>query len=474
MKKLIKSLFILTLLGLMSCQSLVDDLNENPNDILITDVDAELFLTGAMLANSVAQGGHLNRIAGMYTGQLIGLGSLYSNVYGYALSTAESNGTWRAFYVGVVPNLRHIRNVAAGDNLLIGIAQVLEAHSIGTAASIFGDVPYFQISNPEFTDPAFDSQIDVLNAMITLLDDGIASLNSASSRALSQDIYFGGDKDKWMAVASTLKARYHLQLGNYDAAYSAALNGISSGDGSMQHIPRGESNVAEGDKNLFWMILEGSRAGDIGTSNSYMIQLLDATSAVSRNNSKTDETARLGYYSIDETGGAPNTGVIEQYEPQNLISFAENTLILAETGARTQGLATGLGHLNDLRAWMNGGNAVNANFSSMPLLYESYEEADFDSGGMENTDGIDPTRALLREVIEERYISGFQMYMPYNDARRLRDKEDDISVPYILVDGPDAPYPERMPYSDDELNSNLNAPAPDDVPGIFEKTRVNL
>jgi len=222
---------------------------------------------------------------------------------------------------------------------------------------------------------------------------------------------------------------------------------------------------------LFWEILEGSRAGDIGTVDSYLMQLLDTT-AISRNNMKTDETARFNYYTIDEDGGAENSGIIEQFEPQNLVSYAENQLILAETGVRTQDLTTGLDALNGLREWLNTGAMVNETFYVDSLiLYEAYEIADFEAGGIENADNIATDRALLREIIEERYVSGFGMYMPYNDARRLRKSDTDISVPYILVDGPAAPYPERMPYSDDELNANENAPPED--PGIFMKTMVN-
>ncbi|MEL6257047.1 MAG: SusD/RagB family nutrient-binding outer membrane lipoprotein, partial [Bacteroidota bacterium] len=182
-------------------------------------------------------------------------------------------------------------------------------------------------------------------------------------------------------------------------------------------------------------------------------------------------TARWGYYSIDPSGGSANSGIIEQFEPQNLISYAENQLILAEAGARTNGLATGLGHLNELRAWLNTGAHLNANFSGLPLKYEAYEVVDFENGGMENGDGIDATKALLREIIEERYVSGFLTRMPFNDARRLRSSDTDIAVPYIMVDGPNPPFAERMPYSDDELNANENAPSED--PGIFTKTEVN-
>ena len=63
------------------------------------------------------------------------------------------------------------------------------------------------------------------------------------------------------------------------------------------------------------------------------------------------------------------------------------------------------------------------------------------------------------------------MHMPYNDARRLRKSDGAFAVPYFLQDGPSAPYPERMPYSTNALNSNSNAP--DEDPGIFTKTAVN-
>ncbi|MEM7373204.1 MAG: SusD/RagB family nutrient-binding outer membrane lipoprotein [Bacteroidota bacterium] len=471
MKLYIKSLLLAVVIFFSSCTQLVDGINENPNDILITDIDAELFLTGAMLANSVAQGGHLNRIAGMYSGQLIGITSLYSNIYGFALSTAESVATWSRIYVGCVANLRHIRNSAPEDQLLQGICKVIEAHAIGTAASLFGDVPYSEISNLDISDPKFDDQVAVFAAVIALLDQGISDLNAASTRVLSQDIYFEGDADKWIAAANTLKARYYLQQKDYASAYTAAQNGISSDEGSMKFIPRGDGNISEGDKNLFWQILEGSRTGDIGTGNSFLMQLLDPANGESRNNAKTDESARFGYYRVDETGGSINKGIIEQYEPQNLVSYAENQLILAECGARNNGLETGLGHLNDLRAWLNTGDMVNENFVDSTFLYEAYVASDFDNGGIENPDGIESTRALLREIIEERYISGFGMFIPYNDARRLRKSDSDIAVPFVMVDGPSPPYPERMPYSDDELNSNGNAPAED--PGIFTKTKVN-
>ena len=311
-------------------------------------------------------------------------------------------------------NTRHIVNNSS-NQLLVGIAKVIEAHAVGTGASLFGDIPYSEAGNLEISDPIFDSQLDVYRDVITLLDSAISDLNSAGSGAIAEDIYFGGDKQKWIAAAYTLKARFYLHQKDYTNAYTSALNGISSADGDMVYDPPGAAG--SGDRNLFWTILEGSRSGDIGNSDqgeSYLIQLLDANNSFSRNNSKTDETARKGYYTIDSSGGVANKGIIEETEPQNMVTFFENELILAECAARNGSLADGLPHLNKVRAWMNTGGHLNSNFQGEVYSYLAYDAADFTNGGIENVDGIDSKKAFLREVIEERYVSGFGMHIPYN------------------------------------------------------------
>jgi hypothetical protein len=408
----------------------------------------------------------------MYSGQLIGYSSLYSNIYGFSLSTAESNSEWGYIYVNIMSNTRHIIN-NSNNQLLVGIAKVIEAHAVGTGASLFGDIPYSEAGNLEISDPIFDSQLDVYRDVITLLDNAISDLNSVGTGSISEDIYFGGDKAKWIAAAYTLKARFYLHQKDYSNAFTAAQNGISSADGDMVYNPPG--NAGSGDRNLFWTILEGSRSGDIGNSDqgeSYLIQMLDASNTLSRNNSKTDETARKGFYTIDSSGGVANKGIIEETQPQNMATFFENELILAECAARNGNLSDGLPYLNNVRAWMNTGGHLNSNFQSEAYSYLPYNAADFASGGIENTDAIDSKTAFLREVIEERYVSGFGMHIPYNDSRRLRKSDANIAVPYVLFDGPQSgPWPERMPYATTEINSNSNSPADD--PGIFVKTEVN-
>ena len=470
MKNMFCFILISSMLFLTSCD-IPADLNDNPNEITLDDVDARLFLNGAQLANIMVQNSHVNRISGMFSGQLIGYTSLYSNIYGYSLSTVESNDEWRGCYTGVLTNVRHIREAAPDDKLLVGMSKVLEAHAVGTLAILMGDVPYLEVVS-ETADPVFDSQLEVLAELTLLLDRAISDLGSASSRTEDYDLYYNGDKDKWLAAAYTLKARYALIQSNYSAALTAANMGISSSAGDMNYIPRGDAAVSQGDKNLFNAILSGSRTGDLGNNGSYLLELLNDTTSAYRGNAKTNETARHNYYKIDETSGEGNLGVIERFEPMPMVTYFENQLIKAEAAARTG--ADGLGHLNDYRAWLAGGGRLNTTFNSdTTIQYDAYVSADFASGGMENSDGVSAETALLREIIEERYVSGFGTYMPFNDHRRLRgDSETDLIVPFPLNTTAAAAYGhvERIPYAQDELTSNSNMT---EDPGLYAKTKVN-
>ena len=407
----------------------------------------------------------------MFSGQLVGYTSLYSNIYGYSLSTVESNDEWNGCYTGVLTNVRHIREIVPDDKLLVGIAKVLEAHAVGTLAILMGDVPYSEVVS-EVEDPVFDSQVSVLDALTSLLDDAISDLGSTSGRPEDYDIYYNGDKDKWLAAAYTLKARYALIQSDYTSALTAANMGISSSADDMNFIPRGEAEISEGDKNLFNAILSGSRTGDIGNNGSYLLELLNDSTANYRGNDKTNETARHNYYKIDETSGEGNLGVIERFEPMPMVTYFENQMIKAEAAARTTGFSSGLSHLNDYRAWLTSGGRLNATFNdSASILYEAYVDADFASGGMENPDGVSAETALLREIIQERYVSGFGTYMPFNDHRRLRgDGETDLIPPFPLNTTAATDHVERIPYAQDELSSNSTM---DNDPGLYVKTEVN-
>lgn len=457
-----KKIFLTLLsIGLLACEGLHEGLNKNPN--FPTDVPSTLLLKGAILADVTIQAGHLQRISGIWNGHFIGAQSLYKSLGEYNFTTEESNTIWFQIYTGVVNQTRKIEEENPDNALLQGICGVLEAHAVGTAVAIFGDIPYSEAWNRAIDIPKFDSQKSIYAALQSRLDKAITSLTGASG-AVSEDIIFTGKAASWIAVANTLKARYYLHTKEYDKAKTAAGQGIDSKDESMIFKP--PAVAGNGDANLLnQVVTSGARAGDLVTQGTFLMDLLDTSKSSSRNNAKTDETARRIYYSLD--GGNVSTGASAPKAPHRLVTYEENLLILAETEARSGNFTAALGHLNEVRKMLAAGDIFTKVNAAHVSKYDALVEADFNPNGIENKDNIAKNKALLREIIEERYVIGYNQFMPFNDARRLRKSDKDVSVPFPTVTG--SKHPERFVISQNEVNANTNAK----VGTIFDVTEVN-
>ncbi len=464
----------------LSCEKSFNDLNYNPNDITTDEViQPKLLIKGTMLADVSINVSHLQRISGMWTGQYKGLIALYLGLYNYDFSSEESNSAWTYLYNGILKQNREIEKYYANNTLdtegqlITGISKVIEAHAVGTATSIWGDIPYSEaVSGIE--DPIFDNQLNVYLSLQTLLDEAISLLSdSTTPSSLDEDIFFGGDKGKWLEVAYTLKARYFLQTKDYSKAYDAALNGISSSDGTMRFVPLGDaaSGAPTGAENLLFRFMVGTRKGYMDIDDTYCKDLLSSSTDNSRWNAKTDESARGKYLDAGYSSKSKKTNNIAgEIAPMNLVSYQENLLILAETGTRTISFDEGLNQLNLVRDFLASGAAFDRRDDTDTLIYDAYDATDFASGGMENMDGIDDERALLREIIEERYVSGFGTFIPWNDARRLEKSDQDISVPFPFNTSSITKHPQRFIISQQEINSNSNAPT---GLSIFDVTEAN-
>lgn len=450
-------------LTLCSCESVVEGLNKNPNAIETNDIDAGLFVNTPELNLVQILRGLNGRMAALWTGQIVGVNNFPLAYYNYQVT--ESTFDF-AGYQSVITQCKHIQASAPDNPFYQGITRVLEAYLFGFYASAYGDVPATEVAT-DIEYPKFESQTKVFDYSQQLLDEAINYLSSIDKPQYKQDYLFNGNVKGWIESSYTLKARFYLITKEYDKAYQVALKGIGSPENSMLFRPVEDSQNTN--KNNWWQY---SQNGFYGTENAekkqcFLFDLMD-----SRNNKKTDETARKSYYYIDPTNSKEHIGKVSKTEPEPLITYEENLLILAETGARTKGFDEGLIHLNKLRAYLNGGGAVNENFLSLPLRYEAYDYNDFVSGGLLNTDGIlQPERALLKEIILERYVTTFTQFMAWDDARRLRGTgETDIAVAIPLNTTTATAHPERFFYPEKEMLANPNAP--EDL-GIYTPTEVN-
>ncbi len=459
------ALFLLLFMS-MGCEKLVEGINDNPNEISSDSFEAGvLLLKGIELANVSVQAGHETRIGGMWCGQTKGLVLLYKSLAEYNISAEETNGIWQNAYQGVVKQARLLRQQTATNpkaKQYSGITKVLEANALGTLASLFGDIPYTEISNEAVADPKFDSQKFVFAQLQILLDGAIADLNAAPNSAIPEDLMFAGNTIKWIKVARTLKARLYLYTGEYEKAYQEALVGVLTPLDALVFTPPA---IGNGSQNLNYKMIN-QRGGYWGFTGSY----LDVLLGTKRNNSKTQENARLAYYRFDGASATNNKGIAAINTPMTLIGYEENTLILAESAVRTGKTAIGLTQLNNLRAYLAGGKAFIKLNAGDALKYDPYVLADFEKNGIENKEGLVTERALLREIIEERYVSGFTGLLGFDDLRRLGSKEKDIAVLPPFNSPTISQYPQRFIVAQSELSANEKAPKD---AGIFSITEVN-
>lgn len=472
--KLLKYIsIILILISASACEDWLD-VNDNPN-ALIEVPSGELLLKGTLLANTQLHKGHMLRSSMYYTGGLIGLQLVQQTVYDYRYTPGDSDANWTHFYNGILTQNKKIREISPELDALQGIIDINEALALGTATSIWGDIPYSTAvpDNASLeTKPIYDNQLDVYDDVQALLDRGIQTLENAITSVGSADIFFDGDESAWIEAAHTLKARNYLQVKDYASALNEVAMGISDPANTMAYRPIGTVN---GNSNVIYNLATSSRAGDMTAAGSYFQDFLDPNNGNSRNHAKTDETARRNFMYIRGDDTEYSNGIDAPDAIMPLVSYEENLLIWAEclirTGTSGSNNQVAIDKLNELRAYLRSGNAFNVVNGGDTYTYDDFVLADFQNGGIENADGIAEDRAILREIIEERYVSGYTTYMPFNDLRRLRKSDTDLLLPIPFNNGTVTTHVERLLYPNSEIIGNPNIPTP--LPDIFTSTRVN-
>lgn len=469
MKKYICYSTLLALGLFASCKDLVDDLNVNPNNPL--DATAPVMLTGVELSNIVVQEGEASRCAGVWAGYFEGLLFQYQSHQQYIVVANDFNTPWSFVFSSTIKNARLMRQKALDVNnkRLAGVAQVLEANSASTAADLWGDIPFSQANSEAYPNPLFDSQPQVYAAVQTLLDSAIVNLNSTAFLDFSaQDIHFQGNVVKWRQTAYTLKARNYMHTKQYALALAAAQNGINANANSLTapHIDN------TGGSSLFYQFLVEDKGGYMGVGQ-FAQNLINPTGSRYRGNAKTNERARANYLYTNAT--TLNTGSVGgafyKTTAYPLITYQENLLILTEADARLNGFTAGLARLNTYRAYLlTGGYLTTPYIVAANLKYDPYLLTDFTAGGIKNplATALTPAQALLREILEERYVTFLGQIEGFNDLRRTLT-ETDIRVPLTPTVG--TQLPQRFLYPQSEVDRNSAVPSP--IPSLFTPTRVN-
>ncbi|MEO8880478.1 MAG: SusD/RagB family nutrient-binding outer membrane lipoprotein [Gemmatimonadaceae bacterium] len=412
-----------------------EGLTNNPNQPTSATAD-QLFIAMQVAVMGDWESYPMNLLP-LWVNQIAGVNRQWQSYAQFKSGTDNltSDGLWISFYAsGGLADIRRGETAAAanGNQKEVGQFRVIEALLMGTAADIFGDVPYDSALTPF---PIFDPQAAVYAHVQAVLDSAITDLSGAGGGA-GADFYYGNNFGQWTALAHTLKARFYMHTAeNADLSYNNAIlgqvltetaAGISTVGGSFST----KHTTTTFETNLFYEFLVGSRAGDVepGAEHINLAKQLNDNAELASLYSTNNQGQYVGSAAGASAGSNISTFIFPSDYSMGIVTYSENLLLSAEAHYR-------LGQAG-------------------PALTDyTTERAAYGDAGAPIPAGAN---GLLVGILEEKYVRNFLSPEVYFDY--LRTCVPNIPIPANASTS--FPFiPPRLPYSYTERTTNPKTPA---------------
>jgi hypothetical protein len=466
MRRLLKIALVAGLPALaVGCEGFLTggELDQDPNRPAVAEPN-QLFLA-VQSRGFTFQTGQWARLVCMWMQQCAGTDRQYAAIGVYEVAEGLYEGGFNEVYAsGGLNDIRKIKAATAEVNnkVFLGITQVLEGLRIGTAADLWGDIPYSEAAlgigtgGPANPSPKLDEQAAVYAAVQAVLDSAIANITSAQGTTPGAfDIVYSrpcgtvartaaDQRAAWIELARTLKARFYLHTAETNAAAYAnalthALQGISKECNDYVTVHSGQ----DGEANLWYQFIEEQRSDYISPGAFLVDSILERRAGDTRLEEYVERRVNQTEYHGAEPGEGINNRVAlfdpDRIDPafsQPIVTHVENLLIVAEASYRTGNTTQALDYLNRARA----------------------------------TDGLLPValagQALLDEILTEKYIQLFQSIEVYNDWKRT-------CFPNLTPALGASQIPRRFLYPTSERQTNPNVPAPSAQPAANDNDPAN-
>jgi hypothetical protein len=221
MKNILRISFLALLFMVSACRNTeLDDLLINPNEVTPESADIEFVLANVQLQFENFVHDAQNETA-PYTRMLAMTGGQqYSNQD----FPQNFDFTWEVAYARILTDVALVKQLAADKGLPIhgGVARVMEAYTWMTLVDLFGSVPRSEaLQGTDIPSPAADDDDADYAHALGLLDEAIAELGKTAATPRT-DLFYGGNKAKWIRLAKTLKLRYYLNTRLVDSGKAKA------------------------------------------------------------------------------------------------------------------------------------------------------------------------------------------------------------------------------------------------------------
>ena len=151
--------------------------------------------------------------------------------YGTKVDNINLLNEWNNLYL-TITDLNSIISQGTIDEApaYVGIAQMEKAYLLAFAVDIWGDIPFSEankLRDEAIIAPKFDNQQEVYAEILALIAEAKTNMAAEGGlRPTTNDIFYGGDMEKWIKFANTFKFKLYNQIRNtslFDAADFAAL-----------------------------------------------------------------------------------------------------------------------------------------------------------------------------------------------------------------------------------------------------------
>ena len=222
MKNMKFKIFVALLaLNLVSCDNYLD-INEDPNNLNISEVTPALLLPGAMTSTHAVQSRAMNQLGNIWMqnwgADVNNFTQANSDEYRLQLSNSFYSGILDGLYRGMTNFALINKYESQNHDNHKAVALIMKAYYMQYIVDLYGDAPYSQaFLLADDTTPAYDDDQVIYATLLSEVDSAVQLFNNADANdeALGQsDVMFGGNLNKWIRFANTLKLRLLLRQSN--------------------------------------------------------------------------------------------------------------------------------------------------------------------------------------------------------------------------------------------------------------------
>lgn len=200
------------------------DINVDPNKPATAPITS--LLSASQVGLGYIIGGEATRIPASVMQHYAGHRAQPLEYAQYNITSSSTEGAWTYLY-DVLMDLKEVENKGneSGQQVYVGVSKLLQAYTFSVLTDLYGDIPFSEalqsMKNPK---PAYDKQESIYPKLLTMIDEGIASVQSGNgSLSSTADVIYNGNTAKWVKFGNSLKLRLLNHLSKKDASLAKAF-----------------------------------------------------------------------------------------------------------------------------------------------------------------------------------------------------------------------------------------------------------